>query len=361
MLYLAILGQRGGKRPLVAAARNVHRSFIYAAALLDLDVAWVVPPETDSVCACVITPELLADRLDAMPEKPLAMYVTSPDYLGNTADIAGLSRVCRERGILLLADNAHGAYFRFLEPSAHPIDLGADMCCDSAHKTILGLTGAAYLHLSRELPDRFYSRAREALAAFGSTSPSYLIMRSLDLFNGPAGDEFREKLAPCVRDVSGIRQQLTDRGWQILKTDPLRITIKAPDGTTGTALAAKLRAGGVECEFADCDHLVLMATPCNTREELERIPRALGENNAIYTESRGFRLPPFIQKMSVREAVFAESRVVSVTDAAGCVCGAPVVSCPPAVPIAAAGELITEDAVRIMEKYGVETVQIVVP
>ena len=76
------------------------------------------------------------------------MYLTRPDYLGNTLDIAPLAAVCRRHGALLLVDNAHGAYLKFLSPSRHPIDLGADMCCDSAHKTLPVITGGAYLHIS---------------------------------------------------------------------------------------------------------------------------------------------------------------------------------------------------------------------
>ena len=77
-----------------------------------------------------------------------ALYCTSPDYLGHIQEIEGLARLCRRRGILLLVDNAHGAYLRFLPESRHPMDLGADLCCASAHKTLPALTGAAYLHIA---------------------------------------------------------------------------------------------------------------------------------------------------------------------------------------------------------------------
>ena len=102
------------------------------------------------------------------------MYVTSPDYLGGQSDVAALAEVSHRHGVPLLADNAHGAYLRFLSPSRHPMDLGADLCCDSAHKTLPVLTGGAYLHVGRAAPEPFRENARRALALFGSTSPSYL-------------------------------------------------------------------------------------------------------------------------------------------------------------------------------------------
>ena len=147
MLYLALLrAKEEGRRPLIAAARNVHRSFLSAVALLGLEVVWLWPEE-GSYLSCGVSPQALEELLRA--EKPTAVYLTSPDYLGNMADVAALAQVCHRHGALLLVDDAHGAYLRFLESSLHPMDLGADMCCDSAHKTLPVLTGGAYLHISK--------------------------------------------------------------------------------------------------------------------------------------------------------------------------------------------------------------------
>ena len=142
MLMLALNNRENkSERPLVLAARNVHKAFISAAALIDFDVKWLMPKTTDSLCKCIISKEQLKETLENSAKKPNAVYITSPDYLGNIADIRGLSEVCKEFDIPLLVDNAHGAYLKFL--GNHPIDLGADMCCDSAHKTLPVLTGGA--------------------------------------------------------------------------------------------------------------------------------------------------------------------------------------------------------------------------
>ena len=113
-------------------------------------------------------------------ERLCAVYITSPDYLGGVQDIAALAEVCHARGVPLLVDNAHGAYLKFLSPSRHPLDLGADMCCDSAHKTLPVLTGGAYLHVAKGAMAAYEAEARHSLAVFGSSSPSYLILQSLD-------------------------------------------------------------------------------------------------------------------------------------------------------------------------------------
>ena len=143
MLYLVLTCGNGSRT--VVAARNVHRSFVYAAALLDFEIVWLWPECSTSLCGCPVSAETLERALATLPAPPAAVYLTSPDYLGSVADISALAEVCRKYGTLLAVDNAHGAYLRFLEPSCHPLDLGADLCCDSAHKTLPVLTGGLWL------------------------------------------------------------------------------------------------------------------------------------------------------------------------------------------------------------------------
>ena len=116
-----------GRRPMIAAGRNAHKTFLSAAALLDLPVNWLTPEGAQSYLSCALSAGELEAQLAAMDEPPAAVYLTSPDYLGNTVDVAALSAVCHRHGALLLVDNAHGAYLRFLPQSRHPIDLGADL------------------------------------------------------------------------------------------------------------------------------------------------------------------------------------------------------------------------------------------
>ena len=120
------LAMTGLKRFRVLAARNVHKTFLSAAALLDLDVRWL-PRGEDSYLSARVTPEALAAALRETGAN--AVYLTCPDYLGDLPDLRPLAEVCHAHGALLLVDNAHGAYLRFLTPSRHPMDLGADLCC----------------------------------------------------------------------------------------------------------------------------------------------------------------------------------------------------------------------------------------
>ena len=108
---LALVSERvGEERPLILAARNVHAAFVCASALLDLDVRFIYPEDGAHLCACLISADDLEREIRLSDRKPSAVYLTSPDYLGNIQDIGALARVCKSHDIPLLVDNAHGAF-----------------------------------------------------------------------------------------------------------------------------------------------------------------------------------------------------------------------------------------------------------
>ncbi len=358
MLYLAVTNRPSGASPTVVAARNVHRAFVSAAALLDLDVEWLWPEESRSLCGCPVTPDSLDRTLSSLPSPPAVVYLTSPDYLGGMAELSLLAEVCHRHRTLLVVDNAHGAYLRFLEPSLHPLDLGADLCCDSAHKTLPVLTGGAYLHISKSAPRGLEEHAKTALALFGSTSPSYLTLCSLDLCNRYLAEGYPARLQGAISRLKALKTELVNWGWQVEESDPLRVTLKAPQGTTGQKLAERLRLGGVECEYADRDFLVLMATPENTPEELEQALTALGRNQAPPANTPSLPLAKGKRVCSIRQALFSPHQLIPSREALGRTCAAPTVGCPPAVPIAVAGEEIGPEALELFQYYNVSTVDV---
>ncbi len=338
MLHLATCGR--GKK--IAAGRNAHKAFLTAAALLDLDVFWLYGSGNESYLSCTIT----AADVAALPEDVAALYVTSPDYLGNMADVAALAEACHEKDILLLVDNAHGAYLRFLKPSLHPMDLGADLCCASAHKTLPVLTGGAYLHIRDE---KLAAGAKNALALFGSTSPSYLVLQSLDGVNRYLSDGYAEKLEALVAALCGCKARLG-----LPTGEPMKLTIPAKAwGYTGTELAQLLREKGIECEFADPDYLVLMPTPEMELNVLEEVLEKIPHKAPLHDTPPEFSRPEKVR--SIRDALLAPGRVVPVAESLGQILASPSVGCPPAVPIIVCGERIDEAAIACFRYYGMET------
>ena len=362
MLYLAMLQARAlNKRPIIAAGRNAHKVFITAAALLDMDISWIFPKNSGTVISCEITPERLEEHFAEMAEKPVAVYITSPDYLGNLADIDGLSRVCRRHGVLLLVDNAHGAYLKFLPHDIHPITLGADICCDSAHKTLPVLTGGAYLHISKNAPKCFCERAEDAMALFASTSPSYLILQSLDMANKYISNGYSERLAEYTKKLGSLKGKLAKMGYVLSGCEPLKITVSAkPYGYSGSELAELLCKSGIVCEFSDPDFTVLMLTPENGYEAIEKIEKAFGavkRKAEIRSDIPSLGIPKI--RLAPRQALFSPWEERCTAECIGKVLASASVSCPPAIPIVACGEEIDEAAVKLLLYYGINKCKVV--
>lgn len=362
MLYLILLhAKKAGRRPLIAAARNVHKTFLTAAALLDFEIIWLYPSQTDSYLSCMLDAESLDKSLSHLEEKPVAIYLTSPDYLGGIAPIKEISDVCHRHESLLLVDNAHGAYLRFLNPSLFPTDLGADLCCSSAHKTLPVLTGGAYLHISEAAPSEFIHQAVNALMLFGSTSPSYLILQSLDAANAYLSDHYAQRLRAFIARVEQLKAVLTKRGYLLRQSEPLKLTISAkPYGYYGDELAELLMEKSIVCEFHDPDFIVMMLTPENTQDELAKLEQAL---LAIPPRSPITESPPAFHRcrpvMSVREAAFSACETVPVIESIGRILAQPSIGCPPAVPIVICGERIDDDAAACLAYYGRESCTVV--
>lgn len=352
---LAAVNQEGRT---VIAARNVHRAFLNAAALLGLDVKWVMPDYTDGILSGALS---LGDIERALADTPNAcIYLTSPDYTGRMADIRAVSAICRRYGAPLLVDNAHGAHLRFIPTDCHPITLGADMCCDSAHKTLPALTGAAMLHTSSE---RYAGVLRQCMSLFASTSPSYLIMASLDLCRKYAAEQIRVDISLNLAEIDKLRRTFADR-LSFADGDPFHITLRAAEsGCDGNELAELLREGGVECEYADSSLVVLLMSPMSTHEDYAKLTAALekalcaAKKLPPHPDSTALTLPR--RAMSIREAVFSPSEEIPVAEAEGRICAAVKVPCPPAVPIAASGEVIDRACIEIFKRYGIATVNVV--
>ena len=361
MAYLISLHARErGEKPKILAARNCHKTFVSAAALLDFDVEWIENDGGNYLSVDVDTKKL-DEYLLRSENKPAAVYLTSPDYLGHIADVGAIARVCHKHDVLLCVDNAHGAYLRFLDTSRHPIDLGADICCDSAHKTLPVLTGGAYMHVSANAPKVFSDNAKDALSLFGSTSPSYLVLQSLDAANAYLADEYRQKLVALTGKISGLRERLCKVGYSFYGNEPTKLAIEAKKyGYTGDALASILLEKGIVCEFCDPDYLVLMLTPEIGDGELERLENAL----ASIEKMPEIIIPPpryacFERKMSIREATMSPCEILPVEECEGRVLARLGVSCPPAVPIAVSGEIITKEMMDCFKYYNIDKISVV--
>lgn len=361
MLYLVQMhAALQGKRPRIAAGRNAHRVFLEAAAMLDPDLVWL-KGERAELLSCRVTEEELAPLFSDAGTAPTAVYVTSPDYLGNCTELRPLAELCHRNGALLLVDSAHGAYLRFLPGGLHPLQQGADLCCDSAHKTLPVLTGGAYLHIGESCPKALFPMAERAMSLFASTSPSYLILQSLDALNPLLAGGYPGKIRKAAERTEELKKKLRQAGWTLAGTEPLKITILPKEmGYTGRELSAVLAGEKLYSEFSDPDYLVLMVTPETGEEVFQSLERCLcglkrlapiPELQPAPGEARPVLRP--------REAVMLPFEEIPAEKSLGRILAAPGVSCPPAVPIVLCGERIDESAVRMFRYYGIESCRVV--
>ncbi len=342
---LALLKARGCKT--VAASRYSHRSLVSAAALLQMNIKWLYPKE-------YLSADVTYDK-EALRGAD-ALFVTNIDYYGGTWKHF-------RPGIPLVVDNAHGAYLRFVDKKKygteylHPLELGFPlMSAESAHKTLPVLTGGAYLHFAAGEDS---SRAKEMMAMFGSSSPSYLVLESLDRFNAVmAGDS--DTITRACDAVMELKERLETAGIPLVKSDYLRIVIDARAcGMSGYEFAANLRSSGVECEMSDANRVVLMFSSANKIEDFERAEIAI-----LFVRRKSPIAPekyPVIKPavhMPVHEAMFLPQKIVPLKKASGEVCAGLNAPCPPCVPLVMPGEIIDHNVMAALKQYGVKRVAI---
>lgn len=352
MVFLAM--QYSGGKKKILAGRNAHKSFLSALALCDVEADWLYG---DNLYSCNITAEALDKALAG--DEYFAVYVTNPDYLGNMVHIKSLSDVCHKHGVPLLVDNAHGAYLKFM--GQHPMDNGADMCCDSAHKTLPCLTGAAYLHVSQTALYSYENDVKRAMSLFASTSPSYLILASMDKANEIMLDGFEQKILRASSMTAELKTNISHYGFDFSGREPLKINVNPKSfGYLGTQLASLMQKEGIYPEFSDRDNFVLMFSADNDADDFERITRffsRLEKKSAI--QKTAPCLPRLEKAMSPREAMFSEQETTATDNAVGKILASPCVSCPPAIPIAVCGEILDESAVECFKYYGINYIKTV--
>ena len=357
---LAVAAASGRRR--VILARNSHRSAINAAALLGLDPVWVWPRgfEGSGLPGCICAEDVAA-ALRQTPDAA-AVFVTSPDYYGVMSDIAAIARECRAYGVMLLVDNAHGTHLQCLDGGVyHPLRLGADMTCDSAHKTLPVLTGGAWLQLA---DGRRAEAARAAMALFGSTSPSYLILLSLDIARAWMEREGAAAFGALRERVAAVREWCASLGFFSpagAVFDPVRLTLDtASVGRTGSQAAEMMRRAGVEPEWSDGAHVVLLPAPFQPPEDWDRLEAVLSRIPAgapLPIQGCPAGRPERI--LSPREALSAPGETVEAARAAGRTAAQSCCPCPPGVPVVMPGERITGNLAKVLKSSGIRYIKVV--
>lgn len=357
---LRMVARPNGK---IVAGRNIHAAAVNAMALLGLEPEWVYPTRTEEERLIGrLDPQQAEKQLDALLQKGeevCAVYVTSPDYFGVMSDIRALAEVAHSRGVPLLVDNAHGAHLRFLQEEAlHPSQLGADLCCDSLHKTMPSLTGAALLHCMNE---RYVSQLKGAMAMFGSTSPNYLIMLSIDAAAGFLLDNGAEQINKTAERCARLRQLAQQQGFMMPEhCEPMRLTLPlAGTGYTAESFRPLLRAHQIMEEYLSDSGCVLLFSPFSRPCDYERVEQLLRSLSPKKTAVTPFPLVKAQRVMGLRDAMLSPRCSMDVEQAEGRISAQVRITCPPGIPLVMPGERLHKDSIKILKKSGIFVVDVV--
>lgn len=331
---------RPGDRVLVD--RNCHRAVFNAMALLDLRPVYLERPwlSRESV-AGPVSPQAVENALENCPDIK-TVCITSPTYAGVLSETEAISRIVHARGGKLFVDGAHGAHLPFLGVDSFR---GADGVAVSAHKTLPALGQGAMLFTDGVAP----ARVRRAAAVFGTSSPSYLILASMDGVRAWLEGEGGPAYAETARRVARLRERFPalDGGPAL---DPARLTLLTKDGP---ALTARLEKEGIWPEMADRGHVVLICTPQDLEGNLARLESALERNRELLGPCPPIPAPPLPQQaVPPRAALFAPAERLPLGDCAGRVAACQLAPYPPGVPVVAPGERIGKKELSYLQEIG---------
>ena len=344
----------------IVCGREVHTSAVNTMALIGAEPVWVYPDmDTETGMMTELDPEKIKEAL-AENTDAKAVYITSPNYFGIMPDIKAIAAICHSFGVPLLVDNAHGAHLKFLPSSLHPIDLGADMCADSLHKSLPVLTGGAMLHINNE---KYVLAAKAKMALFGSTSPSYLIMLSCDMAIDYIKNNAASGIENACKEIARLKKFAVKSGFALPcgSIEPMRLVLGFwKMGYTKSEFACVLRENKIEPEYLGEYFCVLLAGEANSEKDFLRIRHiieTLPKRQALAAEYSEPCIPKV--KMPLRDAVFAEFERVDIDNSTGRTAAGMITPCPPGIPVVVPGEEIVNSMLPLIKSYGILHINVV--
>lgn len=323
--------------------RGCHRAVYNALALLDLEPVYLPRPwRAGEGIAGPISPTDVENLLDSHPNIK-TVCITSPTYSGVLSDVKELSHIIHARGGNLIVDGAHGAHLPFLGVDAFS---GCDALICSAHKTLPALGQSALLFTNGVDP----RRVRQMTSVFGSSSPSYPMMISLDCARDYLEGDGTEEYRRVARRTAALRAAFPSLQEGELHLDPTRLTLTSPDGN---ALAQALEGENIWPEMADSGHVVLILTAQDSEDDLHCLEEALQRHRNLLGTPPILPPPPMPKPVRfLREALFAPVERLPLENCLGRVAAGQLAPYPPGVPVVAPGEVIGEKELAYLREIG---------
>lgn len=350
------LGKPGDK---VALSRTAHRSVLSALVLAGLEPLWLTPEIDQKTGVPIGIPLHEFERV--LAEKPIALLLTEPGYLGTLSDISPLVKRAHEVSIPVIVDAAWGGHFGFHpDLPQHVLAMGADALITSVHKALPGYSASALLlaktqYLSAE-------RLEQSFETTHTTSPAGAPLASIDATRALLQTRGQELLGELLENIAFFIGKVESKFAQPLflkpsdfphgRFDPAKIVLRANQlGASGLAFEKALGTKGIRVEMADQDTVVFLATLTDSRADFEFLADVVieiaqspqGELRPSAT-ALSWSVVPTVG-ISMRDAYFAVTELVSSTDAVGRISADLIAPYPPGVAVIAPGEILTQEIV----------------
>ena len=356
MLTAAVMAT-GQKTRKIIIDRNIHVSVINTLGLLDIKPIWIFHDQfVNKYMSGVISPKNVEKKILDNPDVNI-IFITSPNYFGQILDIKSIYKVCKKYNKILLIDNAHGAHFKFISNNLHPSDCGCSCCCDSLHKTLPVLTGGALIHC---FDDRMVKYMKKASRLYSSTSPSYLIMLSVDRLLGYINKDLESDYKYLLPKIKKLKLLAANLGFAVGKgnMDPIKFIIGPGDFNCNVKQIYQiLKKYKVEPEYVNDYWVLLIFSAQNLDKDFKRVESAIkfmskifnkGKNVINYRQDYNNQYFYLKRGTSIREAILSKSHKVKTVDSEGKVCASSVITCPPCVPIIVPGEIVSRETINFL-------------
>ena len=322
------LGKPGDK---VAVSRTAHRSVLSALVLAGLEPLWLTPEINNATGIPIGIPISELERV--LPEKPIALLLTEPGYLGTLSDIGSLVALAHSHSMPVIIDAAWGGHFGFHKDlPAHALQMGADALITSVHKALPGYSASALLLARTEFLSA--QRLEQSFETTHTTSPAGAPLASIDATRALLQTRGEELLGELLSNVAYFKEKvqsefslpifLNDSDFPAGRFDPAKIILRANQlGASGVAIENALGEHGIRVEMADQDTVVFLATLADTRADFDEvanllidIARSQQSTPRPSATALSWSVVPTVG-ISMRDAYFASTEMVSATDAMG--------------------------------------------
>ena len=351
------LGKPGDQ---VAVARTAHRSVLSALVLAGLEPIWM-SPEIDGATG-VPTGITAGELAKALSEKPIAVLLTEPGYLGTISDLPALIELSHAQQVPVILDAAWGGHFGF-HPHLpqHAFQLGADALITSTHKALPGYSASALLLARTSLLSA--ERLEQSFETTHTTSPAGAPLASIDGVRALLQTRGEELIGTLLENVHHFKELvqaefalpifLYPQDFPAGRFDASKIVLRVQQlGASGVEIEQDLQAEGIRVEMADRDTIVFLGTIADTRADFDRLADVLipilkrsQEQRRDSATALSWSVVPQ-RAISMRDAYFAETELVSARDAIGCISADLIAPYPPGVAVVAPGEILTQQIVE---------------